>query len=463
MPQFTRSSTRHHLQSLRNDPQHLFAGLLDPALVQDALKNEHAQWRDGGVYSPLVTLWTFLGQVLCPDGSCRAAVARLIAALVARGEAPCSAQTGPYCKARQRLPMGVLERLTRQSARALEADADESWLFKGRPVRLIDGTTVSMPDTKKNQQVFPQNPAQKPGLGFPIARLVAVISLATGAVLDLAIGPYLGKQTGETALFRLLWDALVAGDIVLGDRCFSSFFGIAPLIQRGVDGVFRMHQCRKIDFRRGRRVGVLDHVIFWPKPACPGWMTPEIHDQFPAEIAVREVRIQVDQAGFRVAELVLVTTLLDPVAFTKEDLAELYRRRWEVEVDLRSIKVGMGMDVLRCKTPDMVVKEIWAHLLASNVVRSEMARAARQAAVKPRRLSFQGALQAIRAFDAMLRGARGSRRREWENARRQAIASHRVGNRPGRCEPRAVKRRPKQHRLLTTTRDAARKALLEAK
>ena len=390
-------------------------------------------------------------------------MARLIAALVARGEAPCSPETGPYCKARQRLPLGVLERLTRQTARDLEADADESWLFKGRPVRLVDGTTVSMPDTPKNQQVFPQNPAQKPGLGFPIARLVAIISLATGAVLDVAIGPYLGKQTGETALLRLLWDALVAGDIVLGDRCFSSFFGIAPLIRRGVDVVCRMHQCRKVDFRRGRRIGVLDHVIFWDKPARPGWMDQASYDQFPDKIAVREVRIQVEQAGFRVTELVLVTTLLDPVAFSKDDLADLYRRRWEVELDLRSIKVGMGMDVLRCKTPEMVQKEIWAHLLASNVVRSEMARAARRAALRPRRLSFQGALQTLRAFDTALRGSRGARRGELQDARRAAIASHRVGNRPGRCEPRAVKRRPKQHRLLTTPRDVARKALLAAK
>lgn len=432
-------------------------------MVQGALDAEHARWRDGGVYSPAVTLWTFLGQVLHPDGSCRAAVARLIAALVARGEAPCSAQTGPYCKARQRLPVGVLGRLTRQTARALEADPDESWLLKGRPVRLVDGTTVSMPDTKENQRAFPQNPAQRPGLGFPIARLVAIISLATGAVLDVAIGPYLGKQTGETALFRLLWDALAAGDIVLGDRYFSSFFGIAPLIQRGVDGVFRMHQCRKVDFRRGRRIGVLDHVVFWPKPARPGWMDQASYDQLPGRIAVREVRIRVEQAGSRVAELVLVTTLLDPVAFSKEDLADLYRRRWDVELDLRSIKVGMGMDVLRCKTPEMVEKEIWAHLLASNVVRWGMARAARRAATRPRRLSFQGALQALRAFDTVLRGARGSRRGALEDARLATIASHRVGGRPDRCEPRAVKRRPKQHKLLTTTRDAARKALLEAK
>jgi len=461
--QVNRSSARRHVESLRNDPQRLFAGLLDPTRVQQVLDQEHARWRDGGVFSPAITLWTFLGQVLCPDHSCRAAVARLIAALVARGEAPCSAETGAYCKARQRLPCGVLSRLTQETARTLEATADNRWLFQGRPVRLVDGTTVSMPDTTKNQRAFPQNPAQKPGLGFPIARLVAILSLATGVVLDLAIGPYLGKQTGEPALFRALWDTLVAGDIVLGDRCFSSFFGIAPLLERGVDGLFRMHQRRKVDFRRGRRLGVLDHVVFWPKPARPDWMDQATYDQFPARIAVREVRIKIEQAGFRVEELVLVTTLLDPVVFTQDDLADLYRKRWEIELDLRSIKVEMQMDVLRCKTPEMVEKEIWAHLLGYNLVRSEMAEAARQAALKPRRLSFQGAVQTIRAFETVLRDSRGIRRTELEEARQQAIASHRVGHRPGRCEPRANKRRPKQQRLLTTPRSEARKLLLQAK
>lgn len=386
-----------------------------------------------------------------------------MAALVAHGEAPRSPQTGPYCKARQRLPVGVLERLTRRSAQALEARVEDTWLFKGRPVRLVDGTTVTMPDTKENRQVFPRNPAQKPGCGFPIARPVAVISLATGAVLDLAIGPYRGKESGETASFRLRWGSLAQGDIVPGDRYSSSFLGIAPLIARGVDGLFRMHQCRTVDSRRGRRIGVLDHVVFWPKPARPAWMDQASCDRLPARIAVRELRYEVERVGFRVAELVLVTTLLDPVAFTKDDLAESYRRRWDVELDLRSIKVALGMDVLRRRTPEMVREEIWGHLLASNLVRSAMATAARQAAVSPRRPSFQGALQTIRAFDPLSRWTGPCRRRVMHKCRIDTIARHRVGDRPGRSEPRAIKRRPRPHKLLTTTRDKARKALQEQK
>lgn len=460
MHQATRDRIPRHVDSLRHDPARLFAGLIDPSTVEDALRLECVRWRDC-VFTPCVTLWTFLGQVLCPDHSCRAAVARLIAALVALGEAPCSPDTGPYCKARQRLPVGLVSRLTRRIGQVLEDRADSGWTFKGRRVLLVDGTTVSMPDTEENQRMFPQNRAQKPGLGFPIARLVAVISLATGAVRDLAIGPYRGKRTGETALFRSLWDRLTAGDIVVGDRFFAAYFGIAPLLGRGVDGVFRMHQCRKVDFRRGHRLGVLDHVVSWSKPSCPDWMDRATYDQIPDRIAVRELRVRVEQAGFRVDELVLVTTLLDAAAYTKEEVAGLYFRRWNIELDLRSIKVDMQMDVLRCMSPEMVEKEIWAHLLAYNVVRSLMADAAREHGEQPRRLSFKGAMQTMRAFAEPIRVAGRSRRSELIEERQRAIASHRVGDRPGRTEPRAKKRRPKPHRLLKVPRREARKQLLQ--
>ncbi len=460
MHQPIRSHVRRHLDSLRHDPNRLFAGLLDPALVQEALDHERVRWRDC-VFTPVVTLWTFLGQVLCPDHSCRAAVARLIARLTAHGEAPCSPDTGPYCKARQRLPVAVLSRLARRTGQILEDQAPADGRFKGRRVLLVDGTTVSMPDTEANQHAFPQIASQKPGLGFPLARLVAVLSLATGAVRDLAIGPYRGKQTGETALFRTLWDRLVAGDVVVGDRYFASYFGIAPLRGRGVDGVFRMHQCRKVDFRRGLRLGVLDHVVNWTKPPCPDWMDRATYDQLPDHLAIRELRVRVEQPGFRVDELVLATTLLDAATFPKEEVAGLYFQRWNIELDLRSIKVEMPMEVLRCKTPEMVEKEVWAHLVAYNVVRSLTGDAAREHGSEPRCLSFKGAMQTVRAFADAGQLSGSSRRGELEAEMLRAIASHRVGDRPGRVEPRAKKRRPKPHRLLTVPRLEARKLLLQ--
>ncbi len=459
MHQATRNRVHRHLDSLRHDPAPLFAGLLDPALVEEALAHDGVRWRDG-VFTPMVTLWTFLGQVLCPDHSCRAAVARLIALLVTRGEAPCSPDTGPYCKARQRLPVAVLSRLARRTGRASEDRAATDWGWKGRRVLLVDGTTVSMPDTEDNQRAFPQLAVQKPGLGFPLARLVAVISLATGVVRDLAIGPAKGKRTGETALFRSLWGTLDRGDIILGDCTFASYFGVAPRVSRGVAVLSRVHQSRKVDFRRGLRLGVLDHAVRWPKPQRPDWMDQARYDRLPGHVEVRELRVRIEQAGFRVDELVLVTTLLDPAAFGKEEVAALFFRRWNIELDLRAIKVEMPMEVLRCQSPEMVEKEVWAHVLAYNLVRSQMVSAAEVDATEPRHLSFKGAMQTLRAFAEAVRSCGASRRGELEEELLRAIAAHRVGDRPDRIEPRAKKRRPKPHRLLTVPRREARKQLL---
>jgi hypothetical protein len=299
-------------------------------------------------------------------------------------------------------------------------------------------------------------------LGFPIARLVALISLATGAVADLAIGPYKGKETGETALLRALLNRLKAGDVLLGDRVFASYFGIALLALRGVDGLFRMHQRRKFDFRRGRRLGVKDHVVRWTKPERPEWMDEELYAQLPDEMLIRELHVKVQQDGFRVDELVLVSTMLDAEEVTKEELADLFLQRWNIELDLRSIKDVMQMDVLRCKTPEMVEKEIWMHMLAYNLIRGVMAQAAEAHAVQPRQLSFKGALQTIAAFEDKLRLAPPSDRDRLLATMLKAIATHRVGDRPNRVEPRANKRRPKPQRFLNEPREVARKRLRKA-
>src|SRR5512138_1379895 len=345
-----------------------------------------------------------------PDHSCRAAVARLIVWLAINRRKPCAPETNSYCEARQRLPLGVVVRLVRQTAREIEDRAPEAWLWKGRRVALVDGTTASMPDSEGNQNAFPQSKAQGIGLGFPLVRMVAIISLATGVVRDLAHGPYQGKETGETALFRTLWKGLEPGEVVLGDRCFAWFFGIAGLSQRGVDVLFRMHQRRKFDFRRGCRLAIEDHVVVWTKPARPEWMDEGTYAQMPDELKVRELRVSVKQPGFRVDELVLVTTMLDGEEYTKKELADLFLQRWNIELDLRSIKDVLQMDVLRCKAPEMVEKEIWMHLLAYNLIRGVMAKAAEAHAEPPRHLSFKGALQTMTAFQEALRQATPSER-----------------------------------------------------
>jgi hypothetical protein len=292
--------------------------------------------------------------------------------------------------------------------------------------------------------------------------MVAIISLATGVVRDLAMGPYKGKETGETALFRTLLEGLASGEIVLGDRYFASFFMLAALVQRDVDGLFRMHHRRKFDFRRGRRLGVEDHIVTWTKPARPGWMTEELYAQMPDELKVRELRFKVEQPGFRVDELVLVTTMLDAVEYKKEELADLFLQRWNAELDLRSIKDVLQMDVLRCMSPEMVEKEIWIHILAYNLIRGVMAKAAKAHDKKPRQLSFKGTLQTMTAFQEVLRRATPQHRRVLVAAMLEAIAQHEVADRPGRFEPRANKRRPKPQHFLMEPRTEARKRLLDA-
>ena len=409
MSQSTRRWISEKVRSLRESNVLPFHDILDAKMVEAALTAEGVTFNER-LYTPLVTTCLFLSQVLDPDHSCRATVARLIVWLAINGRKPCSPETGSYCDARQRLPLGVVARLVHQTAREVEGSAAEAWLWKGRRVTLVDGTTATMPDTAENQEAFPQMKAQEPGLGFPIVRMVAIIALATGVVRDLAMGPYEGKETGETALFRALWDSLDAGEVVLGDRYFASFFGIAGLSRRGVDSLFRMHQRRKYDFRRGRQLGVEDPVVTWTKPARPEWMDEATYAQMPATLEVRALRVTVDQPGFRVNELVLVTTLLDAEGYAKEAIASLFIERWNIELDFRSIKCVLQMDVLRCKTPEMVRKEIWMHLLAYNLIRGLMAKAAAGHGKQPRQLSFKGALQTMTAFQDALRGATPSDR-----------------------------------------------------
>jgi hypothetical protein len=459
MSQDTRQLVRDQINLLRDSEQLPFCDLLDEGTIQKALDQEEVTYRDT-VFTPIVTLWTFLSQVLSADRCCRKAIDQLLAYLVARGEEPCRPETDTYCKARQRLPVGVVQSLARTTAEDLEDKAPEQWLWKGRHVHLVDGTTVSMPDTESNQRAFPQPKTQARGVGFPLARLVAVISLATGAVRDLAIGAYKGKKTGETALFRTVMNSLRQGDVALGDRYFASYFGIAMLVQRGVDGLFRMHQKRKVDFRRGRRLGVEDHVVEWTKPPRPNWMNEELYALIPQTMLVRELRVRVEEKGFRVNELVLATTMVDDQEYSKEELADLFLKRWNIELDLRSIKIAMEIDVLRCKTAQMVVKEIWTHLLAYNLIRGLIAAAAEVHGKEPRRLSFKGALQALQAFRDSMGLAAPERRRALVEHMMLAISAYEVGNRPGRIEPRAIKRRPKPHDLLCEPREQARERLM---
>jgi len=308
-----------------------FGDVLSEQIVTQALTAVEAFWKDR-IYSPLITLWVFLGQVLSQDHSCRAAVARLISHRISRGQRPCSAETGAYCQARKRLPEKFFSEAARQTGCALDASADDEWRWKGRRVLAYDGSTVSMPDTEENQQAYPQPPQQKPGIGFPLARIAAFFSLSCGAVVDLAICRYAGKGHSELGMLRKLWDILLPGDVMLADRYMCAWTEMVMLKQRGVDSVTRINQHRRVDFRRGKRLAKGDHLVAWPKPRKPRSIDQSTYDTLPNSLLIREVRVQVEQPGFRPTSIIVVTTLLDADEVIASDLSELYRARWNAEV-----------------------------------------------------------------------------------------------------------------------------------
>lgn len=426
-----------------------FAALLSEDRILKAFGSARSFWQ-GWVYTPAVTVWVFLSQCLSADHSCRDAVARLIAWRVGQGLRPCSAETGAYCTARGHLPEEAGLQLVRQTGRQLEDEAPQAWLWHGRRVRVVDGSTITMPDTPENQAAYPQQGNQKPGCGFPLARILVVFSLSVGTVLEAALGKYEGKQTGENSLFRGLHAGLGEGDIVLADRYFSGWCDIALPLRRGVDILVRKHQLRQTDFRTGRRLGKDDHLVHWAKPPRLPWMSAEQYAELPDALTLRELRIRVAQKGFRVRTLVVVTTLLDAERYPAEEIALLYRRRWQAELHLRSLKIVLQMDHLRCKTPERVRNEFYMHLLGYNLIRRVMAAAAWKAGIAPWSVSFKGALQTLSHFLPAL--AAGVSLDSWCEALLNAIATHAVDDRPDRYEPRLVKRRPKTYKHLREPR-----------
>jgi hypothetical protein len=439
-----------------------FTNVLSDRIVSQALTAAGAYWVDR-IYSPLVTLWVFLGQVLSADHSCRAAVARLIAHRLSRGQRPCSAETGAYCQARKRLPEKFFSDVARHTGSALETNVDSRWLWKQRRVYVFDGSTVTMPDTQENQRAYPQPKVQEPGLGFPLARIAALFSLATGAVLDLGICRYAGKGQSESGMLRAMWSIFRPGDVLLADRLMCAWTEMVVLKQRGVDCVCRFTSHRKTDFRRGKRLGPGDHIVIWRKPTKPRTVDREMYDTLPESLTIREVRVRVAQPGFRTETLIVATTLLDADEFTNCDLAQLYRARWNAELDLRSLKQTLQMDALRCKTPELVRKEIWTHILAYNLVRTIIAQAAVKHGIEPRTISFKGAIQTLEAFQPVIAiqcRRNAVFRTQLYQQLLDAIAVHRVADRPDRYEPRQRKRRNKKYDLLTKPRHEVKRRIL---
>ncbi len=449
------SSFASHFERVRVNAApsiHQFEALFTRWIAQHLLAS-----RDDGAHSrkrcwPLrLVFWTFLWQVAQAGASCREAIRQAQSLCQRYGDEIPSIENSPYCQARGNLPIETLEDIHRAIVREAGLASAPKDLWLGHRVHVVDGTTVTMPDTSENQAVYPQQSVQKPGCGFPIMRIVALFSLATGMLSAWATGNWYQSEIG---LLQNLWECFQPGDILLGDRFFSGWAILAQCVDLRINGVFRVHGARKVDMRRGQRIGHGERIVKWEKPKVrPTYLSAEQWAQFPAELSVRIARCRMNVRGFRSQEIFLVTTLLDPKKYPASELGALYRRRWEMELTLRNIKTTLQMDQLSCKNPNNIERELRMHFLMHNLVRRLMLEAARQRNVSLSRVSFAGALSAARRYaEAMLQATTKRLRRELFEEMIRILAEDKVPFRPGRREPRAVKRRPKPYPLLNKHR-----------
>lgn len=436
----------HHLAK-NTDATHFLNVLSNKGLVETIKKNtpEHRE----RIYTPLKTLSMFLAQTLNEDRSCSKAVNDMIIQCQShQGHiSNISPNTGGYCLARQKIPLSLLTDLTMEIGDLVNKELPCQWCWNNRRVCLIDGTSLTMPDTEENQLVFPQQGAQKPGLGFPICRLLTVSCLASGVILNAAIGPFKGKGSDEQSLLRKVIDTFIPGDVILGDAFFGTYFFLVEVIKRGIDILFEQFGSRQAttDFSKGIALGKKDHLIEIPKSKIkPDWMTQQEYDEAPEKITIREIKT---------GKKVLITTMLSEKEYSKKVLKNLFKERWHVEVDFRHLKDTLGMDILSCKTPSMCIKEIWIYFLANNIIRLLICQAAFIYGLRPRQLSFKHTLQIWNTYSLL--------EKLIDEAMFALIAKRVVGNRPGRIEPRAVKRRPKSYSLLMIPRNEARKNILK--
>jgi len=429
------------------------AKIFEPWLPRHLIKpNSHGEHSRRRIFSLPVTFWAFLAQVLSPGSSCREIVHK-VQAWCAQCKLPRpSSKTGAYCRARQRLAHSLVLAVFHHIVTELERRVSNHRLWLGHRVLVVDGTCLSMPDTPANQQAFPQSSGQKPGLGFPVAKLVGLFSLASGALIDWAEG---NKHIGEANSWRSLWNAFKPRDVILGDRGFCSYATFAALYQRGVFCVMRLHQgIKKPDFSKGKYLGPADCLFTWIKPSNKPrhWNHAEWH-AMPKKLNVRIIKVTVSRPGFRTRSLLVATTLTDPVAYSSHMIAELYYRRWAVELFFRDIKITLGMDILRCKSPHLIRSEIIFHAIAYNLIRALMQQAASLYATELERISFAGTVAVLRqwmpAFTSFISHKLFCSMRDDLFA---AIADDLTPCRPGRSEPRAKKRRPKNYHLLTKNR-----------
>lgn len=443
-------SFRRRLMIARQSGDLYFASLLDRQTIVAAFGDASGILDSARIYTTTVTLWVFLSQVLSIDHGCVSAVAKLIHYRCARGLRRCSSQTGMYCIARNKLDEGAMHRLVTKTGQDIEDQSPDRCLWLGHRVVTADGTTITMADTPENQAKYPQQRGQAVGCGFPIMRVVVFFALSTGVVLETAMGKYRGKLTAEVSLFREIDQIIQENDIFLADRAYSGWFDMARLMARGAHVVVRKHQARQSDFRFGTPMGKEDHVICLSRPPRPKWMSHEEYASYPEFIRIREIKIRVENKGFRTREIIVHTSLLDPRNYSKEDISALFRRRWQAELHLRSLKTVMQMDHLRCKCPHRVRNELRVHMLAYNLIRQVMSEAAISGNLRPWQISFKGTMSTVVELLPSLNVI--SNVGELCDVLYESCRRHIVDNRPDRYEPRVLKRRAKGYKLMQKPR-----------
>lgn len=398
--------------------------------------NRHSRNR---IYTPKQTLSMFVFQAISQDGSCQNVVNKL----ALNEDKNICTSTSAYCSARGRLETTVISSMTKELGRKDEERANSNWKFRGRNIYLIDGTTITMADTQANQEAYPQPNYQKEGLGFPVCRIVGIISLTTGSIIDVNIGTYGGKGTGERMLLLDMLHNFKKGDIIMADALYCTYSLLSFALEKDIDVVFVQNgqRAKKADFTKGEILEKNDHIITLTKPKQkPDWMSDEAFKALPKELKIREIKTK---------DKILVTTMLSKKETSAKVIKNLYKERWHIEVDFRNIKITLGLSTFKCKSPDMVKKEMWVHFLAYNIIRSLMLDSALYNKMLPREISFKNTIQLY------LHYLENFAQIEYEKLLR-LIGEKVIGNRGGRIEPRALKKRPNTYPLLMKPRDATR-------
>jgi hypothetical protein len=413
-----------------------FADILPSALLLPA--SPGGPRRRKRVYPHVRTFWCFLWQCLTPQTACRHVVRQVQALFKLSGGPSISSEDGAYCRARLRLCPQVLWTALQATAQALQRLAPGSQLLGGRCLKVIDGSSVSAPDSVKNRKAYPKIQSTYDGLGFPMMRIVVLFCLASGAIVSVLTGNLL---TSELSLFYQMMPQLKVGDIILGDRGFGNFVVVGLLQQFKIDFIGR--SLRKVDGRRRlRRLGHNDWLVQWKRTTNPSSiLSPDQWAEFPKQLTVRIVRGSLGRKGFRIRQVTLVTTLLDPQLYPAQEILQAYLRRWRLEMCFDDLKTTMGMEMLRCQSPAMLQKELLMYLIAHNLIRLVIIQAAQTHRVSVERISFKGSIDALRQFTQAICQAPTKRKRRllWQELLR-ALAEDLLPERPGRREPRAIKR-----------------------